>query len=214
MSTWCVRVAASTRDASCARIESLNPLPWFSPLQLFLGTKKYPKEDYFEELLTKQGGSSNAFTAEEDTNFFFDVDPTGFKEALEVWSQVRAAGATAVARAPRCDCPRRGVSRVRRRPPQFFVEPLFNANATDREMHAVDSEHSKNQQDDEWRINQLLSSTSNTDHPFHKFGTGNLHTLKERPRDTGVNVRQELLKFYRRCGGGQGGGRPGGGARC
>lgn len=67
-------------------------------------------------------------------------------------------------------------------------------------MHAVDSEHSKNQQDDEWRISQLLSSTSNADHPFHKFGTGNLHTLKDRPRDAGIDVRKELLKFYRRCG--------------
>lgn len=34
---------------------------------------------------------------------------------------------------------------------QFFIEPLFTESATERELKAVDSENSKNKQNDFWR---------------------------------------------------------------
>lgn len=34
------------------------------------------------------------------------------------------------------------------------------------------------------------------DHPFHKFSTGNLKTLKEAPEKSGVDVRKRLLDFH------------------
>ena len=60
----------------------------------------------------------------------------------------------------------------------------------------MDSENQKNLQSDPWRINQLDKSTCKEDHPYSKFGTGNLSTLKTEPEKLGLNVRDELLRFH------------------
>lgn len=79
---------------------------------------------------------------------------------------------------------------------QFFICPLLSADATSREINAVDSENSKNLTMDMWRMNQLTKMVSSKDHPFHKFGTGNLETLDIGPKKRGVDTRDELVKFY------------------
>jgi len=38
-----------------------------------LGTDRYPKEGEYEQFLNQNGGSSNAYTAMEDTNYYFSV---------------------------------------------------------------------------------------------------------------------------------------------
>eukprot|EP00941_MAST-03F_sp_MAST-3F-sp1_P003543 g3543.t1 len=81
---------------------------------------------------------------------------------------------------------------------QFFIAPLFTAGATDRELKAVDSENAKNLQNDQWRFFQLMKSTARKDHPMHKFGTGNLETLKITPEKEGIDVRKALLAFHER----------------
>ncbi|KAJ3087149.1 hypothetical protein HK102_011718, partial [Quaeritorhiza haematococci] len=81
---------------------------------------------------------------------------------------------------------------------QFFISPLFSESGTDREMKAVDSEHKKNLQSDNWRLWQLEKDLSNPKHPFMKFGTGNLHTLKDIPEERGIDVRKVLLDFHDR----------------
>ncbi|KAL3664821.1 hypothetical protein V7S43_010001 [Phytophthora oleae] len=79
---------------------------------------------------------------------------------------------------------------------QFFIAPLFTPGATQREMNAVNSENAKNLQNDHRRLYQLQKSLSNPDHPFHKFGTGNLETLGTIPSENGVDVRAALLDFH------------------
>lgn len=81
---------------------------------------------------------------------------------------------------------------------QFFIEPLFNEDVTDREVNAVDSEHDKNRQSDAWRFDQLEKSFSKAGHPYRKFGTGNKETLDIIPKQKGLNVRDELLKFHKK----------------
>jgi insulysin len=39
---------------------------------LFLGNKKYPKEDDYSKYLSTHGGTSNAYTSSEDTCYYFD----------------------------------------------------------------------------------------------------------------------------------------------
>ena len=104
---------------------------------LFLGTEKYPSESEYQQFLSDHEGSSNAFTASEDTNYYFDISPGHFKGALDRFAQ-------------------------------FFICPLLNGNSSSRELQAVNNEHEKNLQTDGWRIMQLLRSTSNPRHPFHK----------------------------------------------
>ncbi|XP_021926557.1 insulin-degrading enzyme isoform X2 [Zootermopsis nevadensis] len=79
---------------------------------------------------------------------------------------------------------------------QFFLCPLFTESATEREVNAVNSEHEKNIPNDSWRLDQLEKSTAKKDHAFNKFGTGNKQTLDIIPKENGINVREELLKFH------------------
>lgn len=49
---------------------------------------QYPGENTYSEFIATHGGSSNAYTGMEDTNFHFDISPDQFKEALEMWAIV------------------------------------------------------------------------------------------------------------------------------
>ena len=61
------------------------------------------------------GGSNNAYTAAEETNYFFDVQGSALPQALPRFAA-------------------------------FFSAPLFTPSATQREVNAIESEHSKNLQ--------------------------------------------------------------------
>lgn len=54
---------------------------------LFLGTQKYPQADSYQKFISTHGGSNNAYTADENTNFFFDVKADALPEALDRFSQ-------------------------------------------------------------------------------------------------------------------------------
>lgn len=146
--------------------EHLPGLAHFCEHLLFMGTEKYPDENEYSSYLSNHGGHSNAYTAAEDTNYYFEVNHQYLEGALDRFSQ-------------------------------FFIAPLFDPSCKDREIRAVDSENKKNLQNDTWRLYQLDKSLSNPSHPYHKFSTGNLQTLGEIPAGKGIDVRDELLKFYK-----------------
>ena len=50
---------------------------------LFLGTDKYPEADGFQDFISAHGGSYNAYTAHENTNYFFDIQNEYLPEALD-----------------------------------------------------------------------------------------------------------------------------------
>lgn len=50
---------------------------------LFLGTKKFPKENEYSKFLSEHGGVSNAFTGLDHTNYYFDVVPEHLTGALD-----------------------------------------------------------------------------------------------------------------------------------
>ncbi|GLT29358.1 hypothetical protein SLA2020_042300 [Shorea laevis] len=145
--------------------DGLEGLAHFLEHMLFYASEKYPLEDSYSKYIAEHGGSTNAFTASESTNFHFDVNTDGFEEALDRFAQ-------------------------------FFIKPLMSADATTREIKAVDSENKKNLLSDGWRMSQLQRHISMEGHPYHKFSTGNWDTLEVRPMAKGVDTRQVLLKFY------------------
>ncbi|KAE8798501.1 zinc-metallopeptidase, peroxisomal-like [Hordeum vulgare] len=115
--------------------------------------------------ISEHGGSSNAFTSSETTNYYFDVNADNFEEALDRFAQ-------------------------------FFIKPLMSEDAVLREIKAVDSEHKKNLLSDGWRMHQLEKHLASKDHPYHKFSTGSWETLETKPKERGLDIRLELLKFY------------------
>lgn len=62
-------------------------LAHFHEHMLFLGTEKYPDEDEYERYLKDNGGYSNAYTADEVTNYFFRVNAPYLKGGLDRFSQ-------------------------------------------------------------------------------------------------------------------------------
>ncbi len=62
-------------------------LAHFLEHMLFIATEKYPDVDGYQEFISKHGGSSNAYTAGNHTNFFFDVSPDQFQPAMDRFSQ-------------------------------------------------------------------------------------------------------------------------------
>jgi insulysin len=51
----------------------------------FPGSEKYPEMGYFDELLSRAGGFSNAYTDNTDTNYFFSVASDQLDKALDVF---------------------------------------------------------------------------------------------------------------------------------
>ncbi|CAK7342588.1 unnamed protein product [Dovyalis caffra] len=161
----------------------LEGLAHFLEHMLFYASEKYPLEDSYSKYITEHGGSMNAFTTSDHTNFYFDVNSDCFEDALDRFAQ-------------------------------FFIKPLMSADATMREIKAVDSENQKNLLSDAWRMSQV---------PFnalpHLWGRlcipldssmvvlnsacydpalyeGNWDTLEVRPKEKGLDTRLELIKLY------------------
>ena len=69
----------------------------------------------------------------------------------------------------------------------FFIDPLFQTSGVQRELHAVDQEHSKNIRTDSRRNWMIFKETGNQNHPNRSFGTGNAKTLGNIPREALVS---------------------------
>ncbi|MGL4938237.1 insulinase family protein [Shewanella sp.] len=54
---------------------------------LFLGTEKFPDAGEYHAFINQHGGSNNAWTGTEHTNFFFSIDADVFAAALDRFSQ-------------------------------------------------------------------------------------------------------------------------------
>ena len=62
-------------------------LAHFHEHMLFMGTKTYPEENEYDTFLKSNGGHSNAYTGEDHTQFFFEVNATHLEGALDRFSQ-------------------------------------------------------------------------------------------------------------------------------
>lgn len=58
-------------------------LAHFLEHMLFLGTAKYPEPGEYQAFISQHGGSHNAYTSSENTNYFFDVDVQYLEQALD-----------------------------------------------------------------------------------------------------------------------------------
>ena len=67
--------------------EDYQGLAHFLEHMLFLGTRKYPEAGEYQAFISGHGGSHNAYTSFEHTNYFFDIDPESFEPALDRFSQ-------------------------------------------------------------------------------------------------------------------------------
>ena len=54
---------------------------------LFLGTEKYPEADAYQAFIRQHGGTHNAYTSSQITNYYFDTLPDAYPEALDRFAQ-------------------------------------------------------------------------------------------------------------------------------
>lgn len=83
------KAAASmnVRVGSAQDPDDLQGLAHFLEHMLFLGTEPYPASDAYQRYISDHAGSHNAFTAQQDTNYFFDIEPSALPGALERFSE-------------------------------------------------------------------------------------------------------------------------------
>lgn len=58
-------------------------LAHFLEHMLFLGTEKYPHPGEYQAFISEHGGSHNAYTSLENTNYFFDIDVDYLEQTLD-----------------------------------------------------------------------------------------------------------------------------------
>lgn len=66
--------------------ESIAGLAHYLEHMLFLGTEKYPEANSFQAFVQKNAGFSNAYTATDHTNYFFQIGEGAIDEALDRFS--------------------------------------------------------------------------------------------------------------------------------
>lgn len=79
-------VSLSVASGSTSEPDEIHGLAHYLEHMLFLGSEKYPKADSFMEFVSQNGGSYNAYTAKDETNFFFSINPVALDQALSRFS--------------------------------------------------------------------------------------------------------------------------------
>ena len=84
-----VRAAAAVNVAAGSNSDpaEFNGLAHFLEHMLFLGTAKYPDSGEYQEFIDSHGGSHNAYTAYENTNYYFEIDAGWLEPSLDRFSQ-------------------------------------------------------------------------------------------------------------------------------
>ena len=155
----------------------------FNEHLLFQGSIKYPKEDEYEDVRQLECGPICFLTGPWQflsqhnglANAETDLDMTTF------WLSVSP------------DAFEGAIDRFS----AFFYGPLFNEGSVEREVRAIDHEWSELLQSDCQRFTSLQKSLSNPQHPFSRFGIGNLESLWTLPKAEGRNVRDALIQFHK-----------------
>lgn len=67
--------------------EKINGLAHFLEHLLFMGTEKYPEENAYMDFLNLNNGSSNAYTTDECTVYYFDISNNYIDKGLDMFAQ-------------------------------------------------------------------------------------------------------------------------------
>jgi insulysin len=80
-------IAVTINVGSLAEPKEYMGLAHFLEHMLFMGSKKYPIENYYEQVVKKYGGSSNAYTGDDLTCYYFSIFNNGIEHLTDVFSQ-------------------------------------------------------------------------------------------------------------------------------
>ena len=67
--------------------DTYSGMAHFLEHMLFMGTHKYPDENYFSDFITKNGGYTNAFTSCNHTCYYYTIQENYLEQSLDIFSQ-------------------------------------------------------------------------------------------------------------------------------
>ncbi|CAI4054022.1 hypothetical protein SKDZ_16G3770 [Saccharomyces kudriavzevii ZP591] len=139
---------------------------------LAAGSKQYPDAGLFHTLIAKNNGSQNAYTTGEQTTFYFELpnSQSNGEFAFEFILDVFAS---------------------------FFKNPLFNPLLISKEIYAIQSEHEGNISSTTKIFYHAARLLANSDHPFSRFSTGNIHSLSSIPQLKKINLKNSLNAYFK-----------------
>ncbi|CAD8118614.1 unnamed protein product [Paramecium sonneborni] len=82
-------MASAAMDVKAGSWHEPNEYPGlahFCEHMLFIGSQKYPQTGYFDDLMAKGGGSSNAYTEAQNTNYYFEITVNHLGKALDAFA--------------------------------------------------------------------------------------------------------------------------------
>ncbi|XP_053207370.1 nardilysin-like [Panonychus citri] len=78
----------------------------------------------------------------------------------------------------------------------IFVSPLFRESSLYNEIRPIDNEFLNSLNDDECRTDSLFATLVLPDHDLYKFSFGNAKSLVDEPKAKGINLNEEVVKFW------------------
>ena len=80
-------ISVCIKIGSYANPKEFGGLAHFLEHMLFMGSKKYPDENYYSRRLNELGGYSNAYTGVLETVYYFNVFDNGLAEIIDIFSR-------------------------------------------------------------------------------------------------------------------------------
>lgn len=141
------------------------------------GSKKYPEVNLFKDELSKNNGQRNAYTTGQETTFYFYIPNSNNLKDVKNYEE-KPAFQNLLTIFGSC-----------------FEEPLFKKEELNNEIIAIDNEHSGNKANYRKLMYHGTRMLSNEKHPFSRFATGDLNTLKTIAAAEKINVISSLKKY-------------------
>lgn len=138
---------------------------------LSAGSKAHPEPNLYHSLIAKYNGSQNAYTTGEQTTFYFEL-PNSHQSAKPIFEEVLEVFAS------------------------FFKNPLFNGLLTNKEIYAIESEHEGNTASINKIFYHAARILANEKHPFSRFSTGNILSLKGMTHLQKIDLKSLLSNYF------------------
>jgi protease AXL1 len=139
---------------------------------VLLSSKDFPEIDAYRKAVYLAGGTRNAVTNNESTSFYFSVPITSTSQNSQS-----------------------SVENILEIFTSNFDSPNFEASYSNREIYAVDNEHTINKSKKNRLSFQGYKLLSNGQHQFSRFSTGNFDSLTESSRK--YDIRSKLIEFFK-----------------
>ena len=141
------------------------------------GSKKHPEVNKFKDELFKNNGQRNAYTTGQETTFYFYIPNSNRLKEKDDYAE-KPAFQNLLTIFGSC-----------------LEQPLFKKEELNNEIVAIDNEHSGNKTNYRKLMYHCTRILADKNHPFNRFATGDLNSLKNVAAVENINVTTALTKY-------------------